>query len=41
MRAIFQGHAGTRVVWQASLIMVLVTLVTVVLTSRLFSREIA
>jgi ABC-2 type transport system permease protein len=41
MRAIFQGHADTRVVWQASLIMGAVALVTVVLSSRLFSREIA
>jgi ABC-2 type transport system permease protein len=41
MRAIFQGHVGTNVVWQASLIMGVVAIVTVVLSSRLFSREIA
>jgi ABC-2 type transport system permease protein len=41
MRAIFEGHVETRVVWQATLIMGLVALVTVVLSSRLFSREIA
>jgi ABC-2 type transport system permease protein len=41
MRAIFEGHTDARVVWQASLIMVVVTLATVVWTSRLFSREIA
>jgi ABC-2 type transport system permease protein len=41
MRAIFQGHTGTSVVWQASLIMGVTALVTLVLSSRLFSREIA
>jgi ABC-2 type transport system permease protein len=41
MRAIFQGHIGANVVWQASLIMGLVAAVTLVLSSRLFSREIA
>jgi ABC-2 type transport system permease protein len=41
MRAIFQGHIGTSVVWQASLIMGVLALVTLVLSSRLFSREIA
>jgi ABC-2 type transport system permease protein len=41
MRAIFQGHIGTAVVWQASVIMAVVAFVTVVLSSRLFSREIA
>ena len=41
MRAIFQGHIGASVVWQASLIMGVVALVTLVLSSRLFSREIA
>ena len=41
MRAIFQGHIGASVVWQASLIMGLVAAVTLVLSSRLFSREIA
>ncbi len=41
MRAIFQGHIGTSVVWQGTLIMGLAALVTLVLSSRLFSREIA
>jgi ABC-2 type transport system permease protein len=41
MRAIFQGHIGTDVVWQATLIMGVVALVALVLSSRLFSREIA
>jgi ABC-2 type transport system permease protein len=41
MRAIFQGHIGSSVVWQATLIMGVVALVTLVLSSRLFSREIA
>jgi ABC-2 type transport system permease protein len=41
MRAVFEGHIGDRVVWQACLIMGLVALVTVLLSSRLFSREIA
>ncbi|MBV9446279.1 MAG: ABC transporter permease [Streptosporangiaceae bacterium] len=41
MRAIFQGHIGSDVVWQATLVMGLVALVTLVLSSRLFSREIA
>jgi ABC-2 type transport system permease protein len=41
MRAIFEGHIGTSVVWQASLIMGVTALVTLMLSSRLFSREIA
>ncbi len=41
MRAIFAGHIGASVVWQASLVMGVVALVTVVLSSRLFRREIA
>jgi hypothetical protein len=41
MRAIFQGHIGTAVVWQATLIMGVVALVALVFSSRLFSREIA
>jgi hypothetical protein len=36
-----QGHAGASVVWQACLIMSVVAAVTLVLSSRLFSREIA
>jgi hypothetical protein len=41
MRTTFEGHIGASVVWEAPLIMALVALVTVVLSSRLFSREIA
>ena len=41
MRAIFGGHIGAPVVWQASLILVVVAAVAVVLSSRLFTREIA
>lgn len=41
MRAIFQGHIGLPVVWEASVIMVVLAVVAVVLSSRLFSREIA
>jgi ABC-2 type transport system permease protein len=41
MRAIFQGHTGTQVVWQASLILTGLAVVAVVLSSRLFSRQIA
>jgi ABC-2 type transport system permease protein len=41
MRAIFQGHIGTQVVWQASLILTGLAVVAVLLSSRLFSREIA
>jgi ABC-2 type transport system permease protein len=41
MRAVFQGHVATDVVWEASLIMGVVAVVTLVLSSRLFSREIA
>jgi len=41
MRAVFQGHFGSNVVWQATLVMALVALVTLVLSARLFSREIA
>jgi ABC-2 type transport system permease protein len=41
MRTIFEGHIGANVIWEAPLIMALVALVTVVLSSRLFSREIA
>ena len=41
MREIFQGHIGAPVVWQASLILALVAAVAVVLSSRLFTREIA
>jgi hypothetical protein len=41
MRAIFQGHIGAQVVWEASIILAGLTVVAVVLSSRLFSREIA
>ena len=41
MRTIFEGHIGANVIWEAPLIMALVAVVTVVLSSRLFSREIA
>jgi ABC-2 type transport system permease protein len=41
MRAIFEGHIGAQVVWQASLILAGLALVAVVLSSRLFNREIA
>jgi ABC-2 type transport system permease protein len=41
MRAIFDGHMGATVVWQASLILVVLAVVAVVLSSRLFTREIA
>jgi ABC-2 type transport system permease protein len=41
MRAIFGGHIGAQVVWQASLILAGLTVVAVVLSSRLFTREIA
>jgi ABC-2 type transport system permease protein len=41
MRTILQGRIGAAVIWEAPLIMALVALVTVVWSSRLFSREIA
>jgi ABC-2 type transport system permease protein len=41
MRAMFQGHLGASVVWEALVIMVGVATVAVLLSSRLFSREIA
>jgi ABC-2 type transport system permease protein len=41
MQAIFGGHIGAQVVWQASLILAGLTVVAVVLSSRLFNREIA
>ena len=41
MRAIFGGHIGAQVVWQASLILAGLTVVALVLSSRLFNREIA
>ena len=41
MRAIFQGHIGAPVVWEASIILTVLAAVAVVLSSRLFTREIA
>jgi ABC-2 type transport system permease protein len=41
MRAIFHGQIGTPVVWRASLILAGLAMVSVVLSSRLFSREVA
>ena len=41
MQAIFQGHVGAQVVWEASVILAGLAVVTVLLSSRLFSREIA
>jgi ABC-2 type transport system permease protein len=41
MRAIFQGHVGYQVVWQAGIILAGLAAVAVVASSRLFTREIA
>lgn len=41
MRAAFQDHIGDAVVWKAGVILTGLAVVTVVLSSRLFSREIA
>jgi ABC-2 type transport system permease protein len=41
MRAIFDGNIGAQVVWQASLILAVLAVVTLILSSRLFTREIA
>jgi ABC-2 type transport system permease protein len=41
MRAIFQGHLGAAVVWQASVILAGLAVVAVVVSSRLFLRETA
>ena len=41
MRAIFDGHIGAEVVWQASLILGGLAVVTLILSSRVFTREIA
>jgi ABC-2 type transport system permease protein len=41
MRAIFSGHVGAQVVWEAGAILAGLAVVAVVLSSRLFSREIA
>jgi hypothetical protein len=41
MRAIFQGHVGAPVVWEASIILAGLAAITVVVSSRLFTRDIA
>jgi ABC-2 type transport system permease protein len=41
MRAIFQGHIGAQVVWEASVISAGLAALAVVVTARLFTREIA
>ena len=41
MRAIFEGHIGATVVWEAAIILAGLATVAVVLSSRLFTREIA
>ena len=41
MRSIFEGQVGAQVVWQALLILAGLATVAVVLSSRLFTREIA
>jgi ABC-2 type transport system permease protein len=41
MRAIFQGHIGAQVVWEAALILAGLAAVAVAGSSRLFTREIA
>jgi hypothetical protein len=41
MRAIFQGNIGATVVWEAGIILAGLALVSVLLSSRLFTREIA
>jgi ABC-2 type transport system permease protein len=41
MREIFAGHVGAQVVWEAGAILAGLAVIAVVLSSRLFSREIA
>ena len=41
MRAIFEGHIGDQVVWEASVILAALAVIAVVASSRLFTREIA
>jgi ABC-2 type transport system permease protein len=41
MRAVFQGQLGDHVVWQASIILAVLAIVSVVVSSRLFSRGLA
>src|SRR5580704_6409340 len=41
MRAVFEGHIGAQVVWEAGIILAGLATVAVVVSSRLFNREIA
>jgi ABC-2 type transport system permease protein len=41
MRALFQDHVGATVVWKATLILAVLAGITVVVSSRAFTREIA
>jgi|SRR5215472_3892522 len=41
MRTIFAGHIGAQVVWEAGVILAGLSVIAVVLSSRLFAREIA
>jgi ABC-2 type transport system permease protein len=41
MRAIFQGHIGAQVVWEAGVILTGLATIAVLVSSRLFTREIA
>jgi hypothetical protein len=41
MREVFQGHIGAPVVWEAFIILAGLATVAVVLSSLLFTREIA
>ena len=41
MQALFQDHIGAAVVWEAGVILAGLAVAAVVLSSRLFSREIA
>ena len=41
MRAVFQGHTGAAVVWEASIILAGLGALAVAVTARLFTREIA
>ena len=41
MRALFEGHIGAQVVWEAGIILAGLATVAVVVSSRLFNREIA
>jgi ABC-2 type transport system permease protein len=41
MRTVFMGHIGAQVVWEAAAILGGLTFVTALLSSRVFTREIA